>query len=255
MKSGLIGYTGFVGSNLLQQRKFDELFNSKNFNEISGRYFSELVCAGISSVKWMANKDPVKDLENIQALINVLKTVQADRFILISTIDVYPVTKGKDEYFDCHKKANHAYGRNRLLFEDFCVQHFSDCYVIRLPALFGKGLKKNVIFDLLNNNMLEFINPFSSFQYYYLKNLWNDIEKILLKKIHLANLFTEPILTNEILEKFFPNIQIGSNATQKCHYDIYTCYSYDKDGFYCYSKEEVLKQLQEFINNYKNDIT
>ena len=35
--SALIGYTGFVGSNLLRQRAFDATFNSKNIEQISGR--------------------------------------------------------------------------------------------------------------------------------------------------------------------------------------------------------------------------
>ena len=30
---GIVGYTGFVGSNLLQFYKFDKLYNSKNFED------------------------------------------------------------------------------------------------------------------------------------------------------------------------------------------------------------------------------
>lgn len=250
MTRGLIGYTGFVGSNLQQQRGFDELYNSKNFREMSKKSFSELVCSGIYAEKWRANKEPAQDSASIQELINILKTVHTDRFVLISTIDVYPVIQGKDENYDCHQKTNHAYGTNRLLFEDFCTQHFPNCYVVRLPGLFGRGLKKNIIFDLLNNNMLESINPSSTLQYYYLNNLWSDIEKAILSEISLINLFTEPIATYEIVKRFFPQKSIGNDAVQECHYDLQTCHShiYGKNGPYRHSKEEVMIQMQEFVD-------
>jgi hypothetical protein len=43
-----------------------------------------------------------------------------------------------------------AYGRNRRALEAFCADRFDDCLIVRLPALFGPGLRKNFIFDLLN---------------------------------------------------------------------------------------------------------
>ena len=36
-RSALIGYTGFVGSNLVRQHSFDAMFNSQNIDSISGR--------------------------------------------------------------------------------------------------------------------------------------------------------------------------------------------------------------------------
>jgi len=246
---GLIGYTGFVGSNLKEQHEFDAFYNSKNFEQMAGRNFGELVCAGVAAEKWKANKNPVQDLMRIQELIKVLQNIKADRFVLISTIDVYPIAQGKDESFDCHKQENHAYGKNRLLFEDFCVEHFPRCHIIRLPGLFGKGIKKNIIYDLLHGNMLKKINPSSSFQYYYLKNLWSDIEVAINADLPLLNLFTEPIVTLEIQSRFFPDKQIGDQASQIFHYDLHTCYShlFSNKGPYRHSKEEVLLQMQEFM--------
>ena len=34
MKNALIGYTGFIGKNLMSQIKFDSFYNSKNINDI-----------------------------------------------------------------------------------------------------------------------------------------------------------------------------------------------------------------------------
>ena len=253
MRTALIGYTGFVGSNLMQQHDFTSLYNSKNFQNMEGKEFDLVVCAGISAVKWMANKEPEKDMANIKALEDILATINAKQFILISTIDVYAVTKGKDENFDCSSVNNHAYGAYRLAFEKFCDNKFDDCTIVRLPGLFGDGLKKNVIFDLLNDNCLEMINDKSSFQYYYLKHLWKDIQIALDNDIKLINLFTEPISTQEIHKIFFASKGIGEEEVPESHYDLYTRYAHNwnNSGNYIYTKNEMIQQLSEFIEDYK----
>ena len=250
----LIGYTGFVGSNLAQQRHYNILINSKNFHTLENKNFDRIVCAGVAAVKWKANKDPETDLAHIRELMDVLKSVHAKKFILISTIDVYSVNSGVDEDFDCHNPQHHAYGRHRLLFEDFCKEHFKDILIVRLPGLFGKGIKKNVIFDLLNDNCLEMINPESSFQYYYLKNLSDDIERAEKAGLHLINLFTEPITTAEIISRFFPGKKVGMNASPKGSYDMHTKHADLRGltGAYLYTAKEVMDQLGDFIAEYRH---
>ena len=245
----LIGYTGFVGGNLVAQRKFDVLINSKNFETMRGQHYDRVICAGVSAVKWQANKDPAADLARIQPLMDVLATVTADKFVLISTIDVYSVASGADESTDCHNPAHHAYGRHRLAFEDFCRARFPNLTVVRLPGLFGPGIKKNVLFDLLHDNCLEMINPKSTFQYYDLRNLADDIERAEAAGLDLVNLFTEPVGTAEILERFFPETQVGAKPSPEAHYDLYTRYAALRGlaGNYLYTKDEVLSQIADFI--------
>lgn len=252
MRTALIGHTGFVGSNLQLQYDFTDFYNSRNFQKMQGQEYNLVVCAGVSAVKWMANKEPESDLANIKALEDVLATISAKQFILISTIDVYPVTLSKDEDFDCGSIKNHAYGTHRLHFEDFCDTHFSNCTIVRLPGLFGKGIKKNVIFDFLNDNCLEMINTKSSFQYYFLKYLWQDIQKSLKSNIKLINLFTEPVSSNEIFTTFFSSKAIGQEAVPEGHYDLYSKHAslWENTGNYIYTKSEVLQQLSEFIEEY-----
>lgn len=46
MTKALIGYTGFVGTTLLKQTKFDDFYRSTNINDIKGKKFDLVVCAG-----------------------------------------------------------------------------------------------------------------------------------------------------------------------------------------------------------------
>lgn len=146
---GLIGYTGFVGGNIAKQIPFDKLYNSKNISQIKGENFNLLICAGVSAEKYLANKFPENDLKQIQRLIEKLDTIECNKFILISTIDVYSDTIAVDEDTIINRNALEPYGKNRLFFEDWVRGRFDNHSVIRLPALFGDGLKKNFIYDCL----------------------------------------------------------------------------------------------------------
>lgn len=256
MKKALVGYTGFVGSNLNSQHKFDDFYNSLNINELKNKEYDLIIFAGVPSVKWLANKEPEKDLTIIDNLIDILKTVKTKKFILISTIDVYPLTSKLNEDYDCSSLDNHAYGSNRLKFENFCSLNFSGSMIVRLPGLFGDGIKKNVIYDLLNDNCLDMINIDSSFQYYFLDNLWSDIEKAYNEKIKVINLFTEPITTKEIIDNFFQEKinEVGKNKVRKGNYNLFTKYSslWNRKENYISTKQDVLKDLEIFIERYEN---
>jgi len=245
----LVGYSGFVGSNLLAQTGFDDLYRSSNIHEIRGKSYGLLVCAGVPAVKWHANKYPEEDRANIDGLLDHLSAVQSERLVLISTVDVYPVTTGVDESFDCTGIPNHAYGTHRLHLEQQLTKLFRGVYTLRLPGLFGAGLKKNVIYDLLHDNCLSAINPASVFQYYDLSGLWADINSALNHQLSLVNLTTEPIPTQAILDKFFPGKEVGSQAGKPVRYDISTRYApaFGKSGEYRFDAGEVLAQLAQFI--------
>lgn len=247
--SGLIGYTGFVGSNLNQATSFDALYNTQNIDEIRGHAFEQLVCAAPQAKKWWANQNPTADLELIQQLIGHLEQTQAERFILISTIDVFPRITAVDETFDCTQEENHAYGRNRLLLEEFVVAQFPQVHIVRLPGLFGPGLRKNVIFDLIHANEVDKINPESQFQWYNVTRLWQDVKRVIDQNLKLVMLATEPVATGDIQKQFFPELVIGPAAGKPVYYDVQTCYAEifgGKNG-YILSKSEVLDDIGQFI--------
>jgi nucleoside-diphosphate-sugar epimerase len=138
----LIGYTGFVGSNILAQHTFGSLYNSQNIQDIQNQNFRLVVCAGAPGTKWIANKNPEQDLAAIKKLISSLEKVQCQKLLLISTIDVYaqPV-KRADEDTAIRPEALTPYGRHRRLLEEFAEKNF-DCLIVRLPGHFWPGAEK-----------------------------------------------------------------------------------------------------------------
>jgi len=245
----LIGYTGFVGSTLAATEPFDVKINRSNLDELRGGSFDRIVCAGLPAAKWLANRDPEADAANMRTLMDALSDVAAARFVLISTIDVYTQTSGADEDFDCRSQPNHAYGAHRLQFEEFVRERFPEATIVRLPALFGQGLRKNVLYDLLNDNCLEMINPESSFQWYPLERLSRDLATIEKVGLRLVNLFPEPLQTRTILERFFPRKPVGGKPTAAAAYDLYTRHAraFGSSGRYMMSRGDVLAAMERFI--------
>jgi len=250
-KSALIGHTGFVGSNLAQAVAFNALYNSKNIEEIAGQTFDKVVCAGVSAVKWWANQNPERDKAQIDRLLACLEKVKTDVFVLISTVDVYREVNGVTEDDIPNPEGLHAYGRHRLYVEDFVKQHFPKHHIIRLPALFGSGLKKNVIYDLMNANGLEVINPKSSFQWYPLRRLPEDMAIIEKAEVPLVNLAVEPIAMGTIRDKYFPSVEIGGNPAPEMHYDMHTQYGhlFGRNSPYVVGQNEILFELFRFIES------
>lgn len=149
LRNALIGHTGFVGGQLLRQTDFEALFNSKNIADINNHEFEYVICAAAPGSMFEANKFPDADKARIDQLISDISGVKTKTFILISTIAVLENFSAPDETtaaFD----STVAYGRNRRTLEAFCAAHFARCLVVRLPALFGAGIKKNFLFDILN---------------------------------------------------------------------------------------------------------
>ena len=148
--TGLIGHTGFVGGALLRQTRFDACYNSASIAAIKGQAFGTLVCAAAPGSMLEANRAPDRDAAQIDALIARLSTARAERFVLISSIAVLADFAGGDDEGTGAFQQELAYGRHRRALEAFVESHFASSLIIRLPALFGHGLRKNFLFDLMN---------------------------------------------------------------------------------------------------------
>lgn len=85
----LVGYTGFVGSNLYEKGDFDRVFNSKNIEEAYELCPDLLVYAGMRAEKYLANNAPEKDMELVYQAEENISKISPKKLVLISTIDVY----------------------------------------------------------------------------------------------------------------------------------------------------------------------
>lgn len=145
----LVGYTGFVGGNLAKQASFDLKFNSKNIGAAFGAKPDLLVYAGVRAEKYLANNNPEADMKLITEAEENIKKICPERLVLISTIDVFSKPCEVDETSEINEKELFGYGLNRYKLEEWVRKNYPNALIVRLPALFGEGLKKNFIYDLI----------------------------------------------------------------------------------------------------------
>lgn len=239
MKTAIVGYTGFVGSNLCLSFDFNAKYNSKNIEQAFGTKPDLLIYSGIKAEMFLANKYPEEDMKSIENAIHNIKLIQPDNVVLISTISTY--------------EPELPYGKNRLFLENWVRDNYPSSLIIRLPALFGQGIKKNFIYDMihiipsllipkkyeellkgtvweneykLQDNgfykciaddkatlsalknyfrqkgftALNFTDSRSRYQFFNLKNLWNIITLALKHKLHMVTVTSEPLSAAEIYQ-------------------------------------------------------
>ncbi len=251
MQNALIGFSGFVGTTLLKQAPFESLYRSTNIGEIDGKSFDTMVCAGAPAQKWIANRDSDGDRKTIEGLIAHLRSITCKTFILISTVDVFNNPTGVNENSLIDEIGLHPYGLHRRHLEKFVEAHFPDHLIVRLPGLVGPGLRKNVIFDLLNKNNLHTIESRSVFQFYPMTNLWYDIQIALHAKLKLVHLTAEPVEVAEIAENGFGqpfNQTLGGSWAK---YDFQSKYAdlFGGRGTYQYSKRETIQAVRTYAQS------
>ena len=198
---GLIGHTGYVGQTLLRQRAFDRLYRSTDIATIRGEEFRLLVVSGAPAAKWIADREPEADRAKLSGLADNLDHVRAERVVLISTVDVFADSRGRDE--TSAPTASGPYGRNRLWLEGRVRERFPDALVVRLPGLVGPGLRKNAVFDLRNDNNLAAIDSRGVFQFYPMVNLWADLQVAMTHALDLLHLTAEPLSVAEVAREGF----------------------------------------------------
>lgn len=252
----LIGSTGFVGSNLLRQQNFSHLFHSTNIEEMKGGVYEEVVCAGAPAAMWIANSKPEEDRASINRLLESLAKVEAKHVTLISTIAVFKEAVGVDEESIINPTELLPYGRHRLLVEEFIADHFSSYTILRLPALFGQGLKKNAIFDLLNDNQVDKIDSRATYQFYNLEHLSRDAARARELGIKLLHLATEPTSMGEIAKNCFGRILDQTPSDKPSYLDFRSLFaqswSSGGDG-YLYRKQQIFDELRAFVASYSFD--
>lgn len=151
MRTALVGYTGFVGSNLMEQHQFDCFYNSKNILQSYETRPDLLIYAGVRAEKFIANREPLRDRRIVEEAFHNMKMIQPEKLVLISTVDVYNTPVNVNEDTRIKVQNLQPYGANRYWLEQAVRREWPNATIIRLPALFGSHIKKNFIFDFLNS--------------------------------------------------------------------------------------------------------
>lgn len=147
-KDLLVGSTGFVGGNLAAKHAFAAVCHSTDIAAQFGAKPALCVYAGVPAAMFLANADPDADLAVMAAARENLRQIAPKQLVLISSIAVYADSRGKDEQSPMTPDGLPAYGRNRLQLERWVREDYPNALIVRLPALYGIGLKKNFLFDL-----------------------------------------------------------------------------------------------------------
>ena len=144
----LVGSTGFVGGNLRAKHTFAAVCHSSDIAAQYGTQPDLCVYAGVPAAMFLANADPEADMEVMRTARENLRKIAPKSLVLISSIAVFADSRGRYEDDAPDTDGLPAYGRNRLQLEQWVRADFNDALIVRLPALYGAGLKKNFLFDL-----------------------------------------------------------------------------------------------------------
>ena len=248
MSDALIGYSGFVGSAMLRARSFDACYRSTDIATIRHRHFDLVVCCGAPAEKWRANRDPGEDRARLATLTDALAHVRAERFVLISTIDVYPHPSGVDEATIIDPSAGQPYGRHRLELEAFCRSHFATT-VVRLPGLYGQGLRKNAVFDLLHDRLVDAIAGNARLQLYDADRVWSDVQRVLAAGADTVNITAEPVAMSDVATRVFNRTLPTPWSHSAASYDVRSRYAHlvGGDNGYWFDAATVFDGLQRFV--------
>jgi nucleoside-diphosphate-sugar epimerase len=245
-RRALVGWSGFVGGNLEPRVRPVARFRSTDISQLRDAEVDQVVCAGAPAEKWKANADPEGDWAGVSRLIEALDASRATSCVLVSTVDVYADSRGADESTPADTAQEQAYGRHRALLEEFVSRRFDDVLIVRLPGMFGPGLKKNLVFDLVHQPEARFAHQSSTFQFYDVRDLWGHVLLARDAGLSVVNLATEPVSSAEVARECF-GVDYRCDDRPEVSYDLRTRHALElagRDGSYLRSGGEVLSSIR-----------
>lgn len=255
MKTALLGYTGFVGSNLAEKHAFDDVYNTSNIADLRDQEYDLIVSTANRADSHRINEHPDDDRAEVDALIDTIESARAKRLVLISTVCVYPGGSTPNEETTLDPRGLTPYGVNRLHQERRLSEKF-DTLIVRLPQLYGNNLKKGVVYDLLNDYRVEHIRPDVQFQHYDVRNLWADISAALDAGLSSLNVASPPLTNRDLAAEVF-GVELGEGPTgeesafsRMYTRDMRTIHTdlYGGSGGFLTSREQEVAGLRAFVS-------
>ena len=155
----VIGGGGFVGQ--AYPRLFERLglpytiVTRENYDALSGIDCDLLINANGNSKKFLSDQDPVFDFDaSVTSVVRSLERFKPRRYVLLSSGDVYPTQRSPAETQESaalDTTQMSRYGFHKYLAEMVVNAIHPAPLVIRMGGFVGPGMRKNAIFDMLND--------------------------------------------------------------------------------------------------------
>ena len=152
MRIAILGADGFLGKALCKQFPDAVRITRGNFHALRGIQFDVFINANGNSRKWWAEKYPFFDYQqSTSSVYKTFKDFNIKHYIYISSSDVY---NADESHYGFHKK----------LAEEIVMRNAESYLILRCSAMIGEGLKKGVVYDLMNGHSLR-VSPYSAMQF------------------------------------------------------------------------------------------
>ena len=261
----LVGYTGFVGSNIYVRasNRIEGVYDTQNVEKAYGLEPDVLVFAALRSDKDLAHRAPYDDYERVLEAQRTIKKINPAKLVLISTTDVYKNPVGVDEENSvfavgsekADKEGIMPYNLNRYYFEAWARKNYSDLLIMRLARPYGLNAKDSFLKDFTDESFMKQVDSNSKYQFYPLSRIWEDIQTAIAENLPIVNMTSEPISAGEIYEclagkDFKPTS--GKEASKKVltTEDVMTIYAdkFGGSGKYICPKSEILGSIKQFVD-------
>lgn len=261
----LVGYTGFVGSNIYVRasNRIEGVYDTQNVEKAYGLEPDVLVFAALRSDKQLAQRAPYEDYEQVLEAQRNIKKINPAKLVLISTTDVYKNPVGVDEensvFAVGSDKADKVgvmpYCLNRYYFEEWARKNYPDLLIMRLARPYGLNMKNNFLKDFTDESVMKQIDSKSKYQLYPLSRIWEDIQTALVEKLPIVNMTSEPVSAEEIYHcltgKHWKSAS-EKEASKKMltTEDVMTIHAnkFGGSGNYICSKSEILGSIKQFVD-------
>jgi nucleoside-diphosphate-sugar epimerase len=186
----ILGQNGFIGKTVT------EYLRQKYIVKDSGPCEVLVNCAGFAIMHEAAkNPDKMREVEDIT--FSRIKAVSFDRLIHLSSIYI---DASPDDNYSIIKRVM----ENRIVFD------YPNTTILRSSSVIGRGLKKNVLFDLMKGNSL-WVTPFSMYNYISSEELAKIIEYFIENPVF--DIFTvgasDSIMVKDIVEMWGRDVVYG----------------------------------------------
>lgn len=138
----LIGSNGYVGNALYEQLRLSSKHSvfgvtRENYAAMKQREFDIVINSAMPSGRFWAKNNPQQDfIETVKKTADLLYGWKFKKFVQISTVSA-------------RCQLDTTYGRHKAAAEKLC--EFGEHLIVRLGALYSKGMQKGVLMDMLGD--------------------------------------------------------------------------------------------------------